>query len=72
MERQSRRSAERIRVDQATERWHEAQSTHVRLWSELTDLDKERLAARRLRSLAGKLGWDAVLRHIGVGRRVED
>ncbi len=68
----SDRTAERLRVAAAADRWQDAAAGHVRLWSELTDLDKERIAVRRLRSAAAKLGWDEVLHRIGIRRRVQD
>ena len=67
MERRSqKKSPERIRVEIATERWRDAQAGSVRLWPELTDQDKERMAMRRLRSVAGTLGWDEVLHRLGI------
>ena len=69
MERRSqKKSPERIRVEIATERWRDAQTGSVRLWPELTDQDKERLAMRRLRHVAGTLGWDEVLHRLGIRR----
>ena len=70
-ERLSKTSAERARIEAAAERWGEAR-IQPRLWSELNDRDKERLAMRRLRSIAAVLGWDAVLHRIGIRRRVQD
>lgn len=66
--RSPRKSPERVRVDAAMERWRDAGTT-IRLWSELTDGDKERLAVRHLRSLAARLGWDEVLCRLGVRPR---
>ena len=71
-ERSAKTSPERKRVDAAMERWHDAHAGSVRLWSDLSDADKERLAVRRLRSIAASLGWDEVLHRIGIRRRVQD
>jgi len=71
-ERSAKISPERKRVDAAMERWSGAHPSSVRLWSELSDTDKERLAIRRLRSIAATLGWDEVLHRIGIRRRVQD
>jgi hypothetical protein len=67
-----KKSLERARVDAAVDRWRDAKAGPVRLWSELSDGDKERLAMRRLRSVAASLGWDEVLHRIGIRRRVQD
>ena len=64
--------SERARVADATEQWRDAGLGRVRLWSELTDADKERLAQRHLRSAAARLGWDEVLHRLGLRRRVQD
>lgn len=70
-ERFPKSSPERARIDAAVARWGEA-DIPIRLWSELSDTDKERLAVRRLRSVAATLGWDEVLHRIGIRRRVQD
>ena len=71
-QRLSKRSPERNRVDAAMERWRQAHPGSVRLWTELTDDDKERMAMRRLRSIAGSLGWDEVLHRLGIRRRMQE
>lgn len=63
---------ERRRVDAAVERWQEAREARPRLWSELSEYDKEKLALRRLRSIAAAIGWDGVLRRLGLGRQPEE
>ena len=71
-ERSAKISPERKRIAAAVERWQDAHDGSARLWSELTDTDKERMAMRRLRSVAATLGWDEVLHRIGIRRRVQD
>lgn len=71
-ERSAKTSPERKRVDAAVERWSGAHPGSVRLWSELSERDKERLAMRRLRSVAATLGWDEVLHRIGIRRREQE
>ncbi|MCC7273408.1 MAG: hypothetical protein IT561_12130 [Alphaproteobacteria bacterium] len=73
MEHRDRRAstAEIRRVAAAADRWNEARAARPRLWCELTDHDKEKLAIRRLRATAAAVGWDAVLRRLGV-RRAEE
>ena len=71
-QRPPKRSPERNRVDAAMERWRQARPGSVRLWTELTDDDKERMAMRRLRSIAGSLGWDEVLHRLGIRHRMRE
>ena len=63
---------ERRRVDAAVDRWEEAREARPKLWSELSERDKERLALRRLRRIAAAVGWDGVLQRLGVGRREDE
>ncbi|MGE0717179.1 MAG: hypothetical protein AB7P02_17175 [Alphaproteobacteria bacterium] len=73
MEKHEKRAStpETHRVAAAAGRWDEARAARPRLWCELTDHDKEKLAIRRLRTVAATVGWDAVLHRLGL-RRAEE